>query len=111
MYRFSVLLLLQLKQYHISGRFSKRIHSFFPVQTEVTLAFSKLPADWKLLFQLTYIFHAIAFMDIATQVQATIAPMNNFPFPRLPYFLRLAVTSFYGGEKGWTIEIEAEIPG
>lgn len=53
MYRFSVLLLLQLKQYHISGRFSKRIHSFFPVQTEVTLAFSKLPADWKLLFQLT----------------------------------------------------------
>ncbi len=38
-------------------------------------------------------------MDIATQVQATIAPMNNFPFPRLPYFLRLAVTSFYGGEK------------
>lgn len=55
MYRFSVLLLLQLKQYHISGRFSKRIHSFFPVQTEVTLAFSKLPADWKLLFQLTFL--------------------------------------------------------
>ncbi len=71
---FSVLLILQLQQYHISGRFSKKINTFFPAKTEVTLAFSETPAGWKLVFQLTFCYRTVILSPCKPDPQILILP-------------------------------------